>query len=319
LNVETPEILKAKCDSILKVFAEVKKKRISDTDIAIVNAQLNPTFVNNFKDLIGKAWKSQARIHKLFKKRGNTEHITSDETKLRIIGQRTFFEKAKMMFIDGEHHQTIYGVDRMGGETGRWEDNEFFSSIMKGEYNKVTGTNAVDALDKSIQELKSNNIIPDLILLSPEYSYREQSLLDDKRFVSKMNEPQEGNDMWLFYLGTFDNIPIYTSFSDFLKNRILVCNFNQSFKMRYKTNPEWFEEEFKVDVSVVTNEEADKRLAENPTKWKNTEEGITLTDGEALTLIKTSVIMDIWATVDFQILSKETYVIGFIKADISTD
>jgi hypothetical protein len=315
LNVETPELLKAKCDSVLKVFAEVKKKRISDTDIAIANAQLNPTFVNNFKDIIGKAWKNQARIHKLFKKIGNTEHITNDETKLRIIGQRTFFEKAKMMFIDGEHHQTIFGVDRMGGETGRWEDDEFFSSIMKGEYNKVTGTNAVDALDKSIAELKSKNITPDLILLSPEYSYREQSFLDDKRFVSKMNEPQEGNDMWLFYLGTFDNIPIYTSFSDFLKNRILVCNFKQSFKMRYKTNPDWFEEEFKVDVSAVTDEEAAKRLEENPTKWKNTEEGIALTNEEALTLIKTSITMDIWATVDFQVLNKESYIVGFVKAE----
>jgi hypothetical protein len=315
LNVETLELLKAKCDSVLKVFAEVKKKRISDTDIAIANAQLNQTFVNNFKDIIGNAWKNQARIHKLFKKIGNTEHITSNETKLRIIGQRTFFEKAKMMFIDGEHHQTIFGVDRMGGETGRWEDDEFFSSIMKGEYNKVTGTNAVDALDKSIVELKSKTITPDLILLSPEYSYREQSLLDDKRFISKMNEPQEGNDMWLFYLGTFDNIPIYTSFSDFLKNRILVCNFKQSFKMRYKTNPDWFEEEFKVDVSAVTDEEAAKRLEENPTKWKNTEEGIALTNEEALTLIKTSITMDIWATVDFQVLNKESYIVGFVKAE----
>jgi hypothetical protein len=121
--------------------------------------------------------------------------------------------------------------------------------------------------------------------------------------------------MWLFYLGTFDDIPIYTSFSDFLKNRILVCDFKQSFKMRYKTNPDWFEEEFKVDVNVVTNEEAAKRLEENPAKWKNTEEGIALTDEEALTLIRTSIIMDIWATVDFQILSEDTYVIGFIKAD----
>lgn len=319
LNVDSPEILKEKCDAVLKVFAEVKKKRLSDTDIAIANAQLNPQFVNNFKDMIGNAWKNQARIHRLFKKIGNTEHITSDETKLKIIGQRTFFEKAKMMFIDGKHHQIIYGVDRIGGETGRWEDDEFFSSILKGEYNKVTGTNAVDAIDKSILELKSKGITPDLILLSHEYSYREQSLLYDKRFVSKMNESQEGNEMWLFYLGTFDNIPIYTSFSDFLKNRILVCDFKQSFKMRYKTNPDWFEEEFKVDVSTVTNEEAIERLAENPIKWKNTEEGIALTEDEALNLIKTSVIMDIWATVDFQILSNDAYVIGFIKSVKSTD
>jgi hypothetical protein len=318
LKVETEKILEEKCDNILRVFAEVKKKRISDTETAIASAKINQTFVSDFKEIVGKVWKNEARIHKLFKKIGNTEKIIDEKIKLKIIGQRTFFEKAKMMFIDGEHQQNIYGVERMGGETGRWEDDEFFSTIMKGEYNKVSAVNVVDALEKSILKLKRKKTTPDIIIMSPEYSYREQSFLDDKRFVSKMNEPQEMNDMWLFYLGTFDNIQIYTSFSDFLKNRILVCDFKQSFKMRYKTNPNWFEEEFKVDVSEVSDDEAKKRLQENPSKWKYTEEGISLSEEESLTLIKTSVIMDIWATVDFQILSKDSYVIGFIKEDKST-
>ncbi|OFY85869.1 MAG: hypothetical protein A3F72_16140 [Bacteroidetes bacterium RIFCSPLOWO2_12_FULL_35_15] len=319
LNVETPEKLKEKCDSVLKVFEEVKKKRIRDSDSAIANAPLNLRFVNNFKEGIGKAWKNQARIHKLFKKIGSTELVTDSAIKLRIIGQRTFFEKAKMMFIDGEHNQTIMGVDRMGGETGRWEDDEFFSSIMKGDYNKITGINAVEVLEKSIVELQSKKINPTLILLSPEYSYRERLFLEDKRFISKMNEPQEENSLQFFYLGTFDNIPIYTSHSAFLKNRIVICDFNVAFKMRYKTNPDWFEQELTVRITEVTDEEAKQKLAENPAKWQNTDDGINLTNEEALVLIKTSIIMDIWATVDFQVLNKEAYVVGFVKSDISNE
>ena len=140
-------------------------------------------------------------------------------------------------------------------------------------------------------------------------------MLDYDMFVPKMNEQNGGGDIMAFCIGKFDNIPIYTSFSDFLKNRILVCNFRQSFRMKYKTNPVWFENEFKVEIIGVTQEEANKRLADNPIKWKKAEEGISLTDEEAITLIKTSVIIDLCATVNFQILNKHSYVIGFVKGN----
>ncbi len=94
-----------------------------------------------------------------------------------------------------------------------------------------------------------------------------------------------------------------------------MCNFNNSFKMRFKTNPQWFEEELKVDVIEVSDEEANRKLKENPAKWKNTEDGIALSDVDALILIKTSVIIDIGTIVDFQILSKDSYIIGNIKSE----
>ncbi len=283
--------------------------------MAIANAPLDSTLISSFKEIIGKAWKVQARIHKLFKKIGNIELINNEKIKLKIIGQRTFYEKAKMMFIAGRHHQTIYGVDRMGGQTGRWEDNVFFSAVMRNEFNKVSGTNAVEILDEAFSAFNSKSISPNLILLSPEYNYKDKFFLEDKRFISKMNEPKQDDDLWHFYLGTFNNIPVYTSFSDFLKNKIVVCNFKQAFKMRYKTNPNWFEDELTVDIRLVSEDEAKKRLEENPAKWKNTEEGIVLTDDEALTMIKTSVVIDIWATVDFQILNKEAYIVGYVKSE----
>jgi len=38
--------------------------------------------------------------------------------------------------------------------------------------------------------------------------------------------------------------------------------------MRYKTNPNWYENELIVDVKEVTEEEAKRRLEEHPDKWK---------------------------------------------------
>ncbi|MBM6707139.1 hypothetical protein H6A68_08860, partial [Bifidobacterium pullorum subsp. saeculare] len=81
---------------------------------------------------------------------------------------------------------------------------------------------------------------------------------------------------------------------------------------RYRTSPDWYEEELKVDVSVITDEEAERRLKEDPDKWKNGEGGVILSDEDALILIKTSVIIDIWTTLDFQVLDKEAYIVGYI-------
>ena len=106
--------------------------------------------IEGFRQIVGQAWKSQARISRLFKEKGIREQIIDDNIKLKHIGQRTFFEKAKMMFIEGEHYQDIYGIDRMGGQIGRWEDTEFFSNILKSNPNKLTSNSITQLLNKSI-------------------------------------------------------------------------------------------------------------------------------------------------------------------------
>ena len=85
--------------------------------------------------------------------------------------------------------------------------------------------------------------------------------------------------------------------------------------MRYKTNRGWYENELTVDIKEVTEGEAIRRLQEQPDKWKKTEDGIELSDDDAITLIKTSVIIDHWSTLDFQIEDKEKFVIGYIKTE----
>ncbi|MBK8344744.1 MAG: hypothetical protein IPL12_16530 [Bacteroidetes bacterium] len=59
--------------------------------------------------------------------------------------------------------------------------------------------------------------------------------------------------------------------------------------------------------------------SENRTKWTTTEDGTVLTDAEALLLIKTSVIIDIWTTIEFRVLNKDAFVVGNIKSDVATE
>ena len=89
--------------------------------------------------------------------------------------------------------------------------------------------------------------------------------------------------------------------------------------MQYKTDPNWFENELTVDVFEVTVEEAKRRLNEDRAKWTTTEDGAVLTDDQAILLIKTSIIIDIWTTIKFSVLNKDAFIIGNIKSDSATE
>lgn len=314
LSVNNVEELRAKSKEILKDFAIVKRKSITNKDRAIALAPLHEPFVTNFKKIIGDAWKSQARIHRMFRQFGNLLNVNDKAVELKHIGQRTFFEKAKMMFTE-QNNQMIYGVDRMGGETGRWEDNYFFSTIRQEEFNKASGASVLEVLNEAISELNKKQIVPNIILLSPAYSYKDDKFLKSERFVSKLNEQLPENELAQFCIGTYDGIPVYTSFSDLLNNSIMICNFHEAFQMLYKTNESWYEDVLTVDVIEVTDDEAQRKLGENRSKWTTIEDGGILTEEEALLLIKTSVIMDIWTTIEFKVINKEAYIIGFIRSD----
>jgi hypothetical protein len=319
LLIEDISTFQEKTKDILDLFAVLKRKRLGKEEKEIASAPLSDAAIEGFKEVVGKAWKSQARISRLFKEKGNKEQIVDDNIKLKHIGQRTFFEKAKMMFIEGEHHQDIYGIDRIGGQIGRWEDTEFFTSILKSNPNTISSSSITQLLNKSIAELKSKEIVPDLILLAPEYSYKDKELLKNKLFMFKTNYASDENELSFFEIGTYDGITIYSSFSEVFKNRVLVCNFKNAFKMRFKTNPEWYENELTINVHEVSNEEAQRRLIDQPEKWKKTEDGVDLSDSDALTLIKTSIFIDIWTTVDFLVQDKDSLIFGNIKTEITTE
>jgi hypothetical protein len=314
LLVDTIENYKYKSSEILKDFAMIKRKKVTDTDRAIALAPIHQPHVESFKTEIGIAWKSQARIHRIFKYFSNTIDVSDQEIKLKQIGQRTFFEKAKMMFTE-ENYQPIYGVDNMGGEIGRWEDDFFLNAIRQADHNRVSARSILEALNKCIYELKTKEKSPNFILISYKYSNIDDKFLKSEFFKSKLSNPIPENDLDSFFIGTFDGIPVYTSFSESLNNLILVCNFNEAFQQLYKTNESWFEKELTVDVQLVTDEIAQNKLTENRAKWTTLEDGANLTDEEALLLIKTSIIIDIWTTVDYQILDKESYVLGYIKTE----
>ena len=200
----------------------------------------------------------------------------------------------------------------MGGRTGSDEDNFFFSQILKNNYQKSSGQSIIEAIEVCLTELEKKGYKADAIFLSKEYNYVDKSLSNDSRFVSRMNMLLEGHLGNNYFLGRFDNINLFTSHSPLLKSTIVVCSFRDAFKMRYKTNPDWYEELLDVTVTKISDEEALQKLEENPAKWKKIDDITNLSNEDASILIKTSIEINIWLTVDFQIVNKDAYVVGYI-------
>lgn len=313
ISITAESDLDERIKTILSSFAAIKRKGLGDKERAIATTPISADKVEHFKNSIGNAWKNQTRVRRIFEKYENVAQVQDDNIKLKIIGQRTFFEKAKMMFVDGENYQPIYGMDTMGGNTGRWEDDEFFNTILKGDFYKTSSQSSIEILDKCINHLMAKEKSPTVIFMPPEYSYKDKEISSSNRFIQKIHTQNEGG-LSFFLLGSFDEIPIYTSFSNFLKNKIIVCDFENAFQMRFKTNPNWFDNHLKVEVRELSAAEAQAKLEENPSKWKMTEDGIELSDEDALTLIKTSVIMEIWSVVDFVVLDKDAYGLGVLTS-----
>lgn len=315
LNSSSQQDLENKCDRILNKFKTLFDKSNNERNSSIVQTNLSVEKINNFKQIIGASWKSQARIHSIFKLKNNKQIILDPEVKLKIIGNKTFFEKAKTMFIDSPYYNNIYGVESMGGYVGRWEDDYFFSTIIKPDSVKLEGDSLLDILEKGIAFFSDKDILPDLIFISTDYSYKDNAFLKDKRFKIKSNSPDAHEGVNAFYLGDFDEIPIYTIFSSILKNKAVICNFETSFLMKYKTNPNWYEEELNVDVREISNDEAERKFAEDPERWQGVDNQIEMNHDEIINLIKTSVMIDIWTTLDFEILNKNSYLVGYIQPE----
>lgn len=290
------------------------KRQQIHLDRAIADAPLHEPYVSNFKKTIGDAWKLEAKTRRIFRQFENAVHVNEQGIELKYIGHRIFYEKGKTMFTE-ENYQMVSGMDSMGGEIGRWEDNYFFSTIWQTESNKVSGASVLEVLNEALTELKKKQIIPSLILLDPKYRYKDEKFLKSDRFVSKMNKPHPKNELAQDYIGTYDGIPVYAPFGDLAKNLILVCNFSEAFQMLYKTNSKWYDDVLNVDVSVVTDEEAQRQLEENRAKWTTLDESEDLSDEEALLLIKTSINIDIGTIIEFKVLNKEAYIIGFLKSE----
>lgn len=312
LSVKNIEELEKRIEIVQVSFKNLKRESINATDKKIAQEKLSHEKIDDFKKIIGKTWNDFSLIRKLFIHNKNIEIANSD---IKFIGQKTFFQNGKKMFID-DNYQQIYNIGEIGGQTSRWIDEDFFEVVLRKE-NFEVGNNIIDVIDKCLNYLKDKKIDATTIIVPSEYSYKSDGLINDKNFISKHDlEGLEENELTKYFIGKYKALNVYISHIDYIQNKVIVSDFINSFKMKYKTNPDWYDTELKIEVNSISNFEAESKYNQNPKKWIVRDNGIDLTKEEALVLIKNAVNLEIGSYNEFEIINPNAYIIGLIQNKI---
>jgi hypothetical protein len=298
---------------LLAAIARAKRTFVAVKELEIANSNISEDRVQEFTGMVADAWRKQVRIRKLFDYFLNKKDVTGQDIKLKRVGTNTFFEKAKIQFIDGIYHSHIYGIEGLGGSVGRWEDDLFFEVVFSSDYQTCENLSVEITLQQCIDLMRSNKKEPSVIILEPEYAYKDESFVNSPKFSRTTTDLTSFQNISSYIIGFFDGIPLFTSFSKKLKNKLVVAEFASAFEMLYKINDKWIDLLLSITVDKVSDELAKVKFEQNPDKWRMTDNGQTLSVEEALTLVKTSIVIDIETLLDFKIINLESFVVGHVS------
>jgi hypothetical protein len=294
---------------ITSLFAQLQRRHISLKEATIADLKLSAEKVQSFQALIGNTWLNSSAAKQLFNYFNSEIPVTEENLELTRFGSKTFFHNAKTLFTD-ENHQHIYGIEEMATNLSSLFDNTFFDLVIKSKEIDEQD-DLITALNEAINDLNLKGVEPTIIILSGEYAYQQQ-LLSNSQFINKfkMTSAIEGFNC----IGTFGDIPVCSTFNELLKNKLIVADFYNSFSAEIYENQIWQNKQIEVEVSSITEEVAFAKLNQNKEHWLLDDNGNTLTEIEALTRIKNSVIIDVWIKAKFNIINTENFVIMQIPA-----
>lgn len=312
-NLDSIEVLKGRCNKVLAVFEFLMKKESTEKGKAIADAEIDSGLVENFKELVGRTWIKQARIRNLFNQIGNTKTVVEPNTKLENVKLHNFLERGKIMFIKNTHNHQVFNIDVLGGLIAKKENDFFFYSILKEYYNRIYGDGIIDVIEKAILKIKNSGFKATVILISPELTSESSDLDNDKRFNRGTKINQIFSEQPL--LGYFDDVPLLYSYSEYLRGKLLVCDFKEAFEMLNKEVPDGYLNLLKVSVKDITEENAKLRLEADYAKWVKLEDAGYILEEDRINYVRTCVEIDIETQVEFKVLNRDAFLIGSIKSE----
>lgn len=297
---------------LIEAIGISKRSKLQEKDIQIAEAKLSHERVLEFTEAVGDRWDAELRMRRLFNFFNNSKDLTGKQEKLMRVGPNIFLDKGKIMFLDDESYMKIYGLEDIGIRVARSEDDLFFERILSTNAEKIHKSKFFELLSASIKNLRDRGVEPNVILISPDFLYEDETLVNSEKFGKVSSDHCFPNNINFFVTGTFDGITLFSSYSQMLRNKTVVCKFEDAFEMLYKTNEKWFKNILSVNVEEVSDQHALDKFNQQQEKWMRTDEGELLSEEDALTLIKTSIIIDVETIVDFKVKNNAYFVIGEI-------
>lgn len=275
-------------------FIEIQKAR------TIASQKLNDSRINEFKQIFYDRWSRSKFIRRLFEFFGQRIKYDGVSGKLRLVGQNIFFNKAKVLFLGDNYYQRIYGVEDLGTQLSHWEDDFFFQTVIRGQ-TEIVYSSITDGLEKAIETIKFRKNTPSVIFVDSIFGW--MGLKSNKKWSDEKKIE--------FSNGSFDSIPVFFVNANLLENRFIVADFAKAFTMLYREVENGFENELRINIKEVTDEIAKEKLNKESKSWKYIE-GQEISDEDALTYIKTSVIVHFEVIELFEINDDNAFEVGLI-------
>lgn len=267
--------------------------------------KLDITKVDVFKQSLYDRWNKSKLIRKIFEHFDDKRKYEGEIGKLKRVGQNMFFEKAKMLFLN-KYFQHIYGVEDLGAQLSKWEDEFFFQIILTAQ-TEIVYSSINAGLQKAINKIKYSNNSPSIIFV------------DSALYWLGLKNDEKWNDEKIFDFsnGSYDSIPVCFINEGLMQNRFIVADFKKAFTMLYREIEGGFDGELKVEIKEVTNEIAQKKLNNEPQKWKYID-GYQISDEDAIAYIKTSVIIDFEVIELYEVNDNNAFEIGLIEGKLES-
>ncbi|MET3880959.1 hypothetical protein [Chitinophaga sp. OAE865] len=285
-------------NSIAKAYLPTAIK----TALEISQTSLSTTKVKQFTLEVANHWRSELRTRHLFTLFGNITDVTGQDIKLMRVGPYMNLEKGKIAFIDGPHYSEIIGLERIGDEVARMEDNLFFDRVSRSEIAVMEGPQNLMLLNKAIVELRNKGIEPTLIITDNPYWAASNDIRQSELYTSALPDRFINSGLGDSFIGSFAKVPVVNMRAGFLNNKMIVADFAATFNLKVKKDPEWVEQLLSVVVSELSPEQVEKLYSQDPMKWRRTDSGTEMTEEDAKIVVSTSITIDAETIAEVEIL-----------------
>lgn len=305
--------LDKRLEDLLNVFAVLNRKKVGQEEKAIALAAINRDIETEFIKAVGNSWSNAGLAHLLcdyFRDSLVTRRVGD---RLVPLGLEIFYGDGKKMFLSDFESVGPSSLVHLGSRVTEYEDSLFFQKILNSDSKRISKSNEIEVIDVAVEDLRKNQMNPSVILISTFANIKFRELWNDSKFVSKEMELNDDIPKLRTYLGRYKGISVFYSPHGLNDNQIVVMDFTKAMTFIQRRSKKWYKDLLEVSVQPFTERKARAVLHADPIRWRKTDDGIDLTEAEAIIAIQNSVIIKVSSHIDFDVRNHNAIRIGIIQ------
>ncbi|WP_299122989.1 hypothetical protein [uncultured Winogradskyella sp.] len=285
------EIFNSSKNDILNTLQELKKKQELSYYADVVDQELSPIKIQEFKESVLKNWNNNNIIPEVLKRYNCVEYLDNIK-EIDGLGYFNLYNKMKSMFIEGKDN-FVYGASDVGAKLARDIERQFYS-ILGSKKDFIENKNLKKDIDLKI------NAIEDKSKYTIFTDWKGVELLNSNREIEYLQESEDK-----FSYANYKGIPIINN-SLIYDNTLLLIDLESSISYTIYQDEKWYAKELMIEVTELTQEVIDDELSKYDEKWKVNEE-YEVTKEEAELLIKSSILIKVLFKSQMKVISTDNY------------